>query len=274
MNSRFLSTTCTALLALLASAVHATDYKPWYGRVLQLETQADVCFQMFDHVDSHHSSGSRKEFDTFIDLGASMALWEDMAAELEVIALQSRNQSFGMDAIRLTGRYRWLNDIVGDPVSLSTGVTVSTIFPAARRNIATFDHGGIACEAHLAIGREVSCMQFWTSRAWGVFGIGVADVGSPWLRANLAWEHNWWDRHRIELFSDSIWGLGGDQMDLPYFHGYGPIQYQAVDVGARYYYQADYGIVFSLGYGYRIFARNCPQNVNFVLLRLEYPLSL
>lgn len=263
---------CGCFIGIAATA-SATDYKPWYGRVLELDARAEVLMQAFEHVDSHHCSGKRREFDTFVDLSASMAVWEGIAAELEVIALQSRHQSFGMDAIRFTGRYQWLNDVVGDPVSLSTGVTVSSIFPPARKNVATFDHGGVACEAHVAVGREMSCMQYWTSRAWGVFAAGIADVGSPWLRGNIGWEHNWCNTHYFELSADSIWGLGGDELNLCYFYGYGSIQYQAIDLEVRYSYQCDFGPLLSAGYGYRVYARNAPQNVNFVLLRVEWPLS-
>lgn len=250
----------------------ATDYKPWYGRVLELDLSADVLMQAFTHVDSHHSSGKHPEFDTFIDAAASSAIWESIAAELEVIAAETRYQSFGMDAVRLTGRYRWFNDIVGDPISLSTGVTLSTIFKPARRNIATFDHGGMAAEGHIAVGKEFSREELWTSRAWGVFGMGIADVGSPWLRFNAAWEHNWCDRHQLELFTDTVWGLGQNQLNLHNFHGYGSVNYQAIDLGVRYHRQFDYGLILSLGYAYRVYSRNCPQEVNLISIKVFYPL--
>lgn len=263
-----------AFCLLAVVAVDAVDYKPWFGRVFEVNTRADIIMQAYNHVDAHHSSGKRNEFDTFFDLSASMAVWETIAAELEVIALQSRHQSFGMDAIRFTGRYLWMNDVIGDPFSITTGVTLSAIFPPARKNIATFDHGGFAGEAHVAVGREVSCMQFWTSRLWGVFAVGLADVGSPWLRGNIAWEHNWWDRHRVELFADTIWGFGGDNLNLYDFDGYGSVQYQAVDLGVRYGYQWDNGLRLSLGYAYRVYGRNSPVNVNFALVRFDLPLPI
>lgn len=261
---------------------YAIDYKPWYGRVYEIDTAVDIRFQLFDRVDSHqsshhdllHVSNKRKELDTFIALNAGTALDQDRAVELEVIGLQSRKQSFGMDAVRLSGRYRFLNDIVGDPVSLSTGLTVSTIFPNARKNIATFDHGGVALEGHLSVGREMSSGPLWTSRAYGVFAVGIADVGSPWLRANASLEHNFCDRHRLELFAESIWGLGGNHLNLYRFRGYGSVNYQAVDLCSKYVFQADYGVLFSLGGGYRLYARNCPKNACFILLRLDYPLNL
>lgn len=270
------------IIALVMSAndVYATDYKPWYGRVFELNTAADIRFQLFNHVNthdhfrdnSHHGLNTRKELDTFIDLSASMALDQDIALQLEVIGLQSKLHSFRMDAIRLTPRYRLLNDIVGDPVSLSLGMTLSSIFSGVRKNIATFDHGGMAAEAHISIGREISCMQFWTSRTWGVLGVGIADVGSPWLRANFSYEHNFLDTHRLRIFTESLFGFGSDNLNQFRFHGYGSIDYQAIDLGVRYTYQADYGVLFSCGYGYRVYARNCPENVNFILFRLDYPL--
>jgi len=273
MKSRVLGVLFSISFSLyLSENALATDYKPWYGRVLEIDTSVDVFMQAFSHVDTNCGSGKRLEFDTFVDLDASLAVWDGIAAELEVILAETRQHSFDMDAVRLTGRYQWFNDIVGDPVSLSTGLTLSTIFPPVRRNIATFDHGGCAAEAHVAIGKEVSCMQYWTSRAWGVVGMGIADVGSPWIRGNLAWEHNWYDRHVIEIFSDSIWGLGNNHMNLYNFHGYGSVDYQAVDVGTRYSFQFDNGLVLSAGYGCRVYARNCPSNVNFIILKVFYPL--
>ncbi|MEI8125251.1 MAG: hypothetical protein WCG42_05815 [Parachlamydiaceae bacterium] len=262
----------TAILCLFAGlTLHATDYRPWYGPVLEVDLGADCLMQAFSHVNTQCGSKKLQEFDTFLDLSASLAVWESIAAELEVIAAETKQQSFGMDAIRLTGRYRWFNDIVGDPISLSTGVTFSTIFPAVRRNIAAFDHGGVAAEAHASIGKEWSCMQFWTSRIWGVCGVGIADVGSPWLRANFSWEHNWWNRHRLEIFTESIWGFGQNKLNPYHFHGYGSVQYQAIDLGFRYFYQFDYGVVVSGGYGYRVYAQNSPENVNLITLKLVYP---
>lgn len=261
-------------LSVISCSLLATELKPWFGRLFEIEARGDCLMQAFARVDTEKGSVKRHEFDAFFNLGASAAIWETIAAQIEVIAMETRHRS-GMNAVRLTGRYRWSNDIVGDPVSLTTGVTLSKIFRAARRNIATFDHGGVACEGHIAVGKEIPCRQFWTSRTWAVFGIGIADVGSPWLRGNLAWEHNWWDRHQVKLLAESIWGLGGNNLNLSHrFRGYGSIRYQAVDLSARYSYQFDNGLTVGIAYGYRVYAKNCPENVNLILLRVCYPFGL
>jgi len=91
------------------------------------------------------------------------------------------------------------------------------------------------------------------------------------LRANFSWEHNWWNRHRLEIFTESIWGFGQNKLNPYHFHGYGSVQYQAIDLGFRYFYQFDYGVVVSGGYGYRVYAQNSPENVNLITLKLVYP---
>lgn len=266
---------CLAAISLLTVQLAATELKPWHGRIYDLDVRGNCLLQQFQKVDTECGAVKRPEFDSFYHLSALIVAAESMTAEMEISVLETRHQSFGLDAARLTGRYFLLNDVVGDPVSATAGLTVSQIFKAAKHSIATFDHGGIACEAHFAVGKELSCEQFWTSRAWGVLAVGVADVGSPWLRANVAWERNWWERHHVEVFADSVWGLGNDNLKFCRdFRGYGSINYQAVDIGLRYGLRLDNDTLLSLGYAYRAYGRNCPRDVNLLLLKVCYPLGL
>ena len=261
-----------ALFLTCIFPLYSTDYKPWYGRVLELDTTLDVTLQEFSSVNTPEKNVHRNEFDAFINLDTSLTVWEGIAAELEIIAAATKQHNFGMDAIRLTGRYRFLNDIVADSLSLSSGITFSTIFADARKNIATFDHGGVAVEGHLAFGKEYSTEQLWTYRGFGVIGFGVADVGSPWIRAHLGMGSNLLDRHQFELNAESIFGLGQNELNVNHFQGYGSVNYQAVDLNMRYSYQLDNGLILSAGYGYRVFAKNAPAQANFILFKLFYPL--
>lgn len=262
--------------SFLAIGLEATDFKPWYGTIYSLDLHAYCLLQQFETLDTGCGSAKRPEFDAFYDLSALMVVKEDITVEAEISALDSRHRLLGLSTFRLTGRYFWLNDVIGDPVSIATGMTVSKIFHAARRNIATFDHGGIACEGHVAVGKELSsCEEFWISRAWGVLGVGVADVGSPWLRANLAWERNWWELHRLKIFTETLWGFGNNNLNVhPSFRGYGSIHYQTVEVGLRYGYRLDNEALLSIGYAYRVYGHNCPRNANHLQLEVCYPFGL
>jgi hypothetical protein len=256
------------------STIDAVERRPWFGRDLEIEGRASTLVQAYHSVDTTHGSTARPAGDVFISLSASTAC-QNLAGELELIAADTRHRSFGMDSISLTGRYLWLNDVIGDPVSLTTGATLAKVFKPARRDLGTFHQGGIECEVHAAVGKEFSCQQFWMSRIWGVIGFGFADIGSAWLRANLAWERNWWERHQLRAFVHTLWGLGHNSLNLEIpFRGYGPIRHQSVDTGMRYRYAFDNGFAISLEYAYRVFASNCPQHVNLIMLRLYYPFGL
>lgn len=263
-------TSCLFSLPLIG-----TDLKPWYGNLYSIDLEGTCRLQQFQKISTKCGTIKRPEFDAFYDFSALMVVKEDLTAEIEISALDSRQRLFGFDAFRLTGKYFWLSDVTGDPVSLATGITLSKIFSAARRNIATFDHGGIACEAHVAIGKELSCEQFWTSRTWAVLGLGIADVGLPWLRANLVWERNWWEIHQLKIFAKSLWGFGQRDLNLKCsFQGYGSINYQTIDVGFCYGLRLDNDALLSVAYAYRVYGKNCPINANSLQLEIHYPFGL
>lgn len=260
---------------LIATAsLAATDYRPWFGNTLEIETCAACQLQGYRKVSTGEGTKHHPAIDLFFDLSAATS-FDFLAAELEAVATDTRYRRFGMDCIKLTGRYRWLNDIVGDPVSLVTGLSIAQVFKPGLRNLSSFHHGGIECEAHVAVGRERSFMQYWFSRYWAVLGVGIADMGYPWIRGDYAWEYNFCEKHILRLFANSLWGLGYHHLHhVNHFHGYGSIRHQSIDLGARYSFLFNWGGTLSLEYAYRVFARNCPKGVNIAYLSLCYPFGL
>lgn len=262
------------VLFVLTQAACGVELHPWIPRVLEIETYASSQLQAYQSIKSSNRSRRKPACNLFFAIGAASA-YEDFAAEAEAIASDSQYCDFGMDSIQITGRYRWFNDIVADPVSLVSGLTVSQVFKPGLRNLSSFHHGGIECEALLAIGRESSCGQFWVSRWWGLAGVGLADMGYPWIRANINWERNFGDAHQIRLFANTLWGLGPHRLKLyAPFRGYGSIRHQSVDVGVDYRCHYQWGGGTSLEYAYRVFARNCPTGVNTLLVSFWYPFGL
>lgn len=259
---------------MICHSLYATELFPWYGQELEIETRAACQLQAYQSVSTGHHSTGHSACDLFFDMSA-ISSYNDFAGELEVVTSDTRYRSFGMDCIKLTGRYRWMNDIVADPISLVSGVSISQVFKPGLRNLSSFHHGGIEGEFHLAAGKEHSFMQFWTSRYWGVVGVGVADTGYPWIRGNVAWEHNYRDLHQIRLFVNSLWGLGRKSLCLHDFRGYGPIRHQLIDIGLRYSrFLTCNGMTISFEYAFRLFARNCPKDVNSLYVSVNYPFGL
>ncbi len=253
---------------------HATELSPWYSRYLELQPKATLLYQSYRSVDTVHGFKKHCSDDLFLFLSLSGA-YDIYSLELESTLANTHHRNFGFADIRLTGRYQWLDDEIGDPISLVTSATVAQVFTLARNDISCFYHGGIETEFDLSIGSEVICQQFWLSRIWGVAGFGVADIGSPWCRFNIVWDHNWWDIHQLSLFIHTLWGLGGEGLHLNrHFRGYGPIHHQSVDLGIEYTYQFENGAIAGINYMRRLYALNCPRCVNFCSLSLLFPFGL
>lgn len=265
-----------AIIAFLILGVPlgATDLKPWFGNTLEIDAQAACQFYIYHLIDDWHKTQHRNSCDALYDISASTS-YNDLAGEIEAVTSSTHYCSFGMDSIKLTGRLRLLNDIVADPLSLVTGVSISQVFKPGLRNLSSFHHGGIECEGTLAAGKEFSLMQYWISRWWTVFGVGVADMGYPWIRGNLSWEHNFCEKIHLNLFANSLWGLGYHQLGrIDHFHGYGSIRHQSIDVGFRVSSFSICGGDVRLEYAYRVFARNCPKGVHIAYASISYPFGL
>jgi hypothetical protein len=253
----------------------ATERKPWYGPELVPQGILDVAVQAFNDVDTKFGSKRYASCDLFVDMGLLLSRTENTSYELELLFADTRHRTFGLDSVKLTGAYLWLDDVIGDPISLSTGVTATSVFKQARHDLAVFHHGGIEGEIFASVGREAVCSNFWTWRWWGVAGVGLGDIGSPWVRGDFHCEWNWWNCDRLDVFLETLWGLGGrDVHSVHHFHGYGPIEHHSVDVGGAYTRVFDYGIELKMQYSFRAYAKNCPENASIVLVHLLYPFSL
>lgn len=278
-------------LILTVSTLSATEYCPWFGPWLEVEGRATARLEAYPSINGHHCHkippndvfahyDGRKNINKsatngFLDLSASMTYPERWSSEVEVVIATTRHCSFGVDSLKFTGRHLFFDDVIGDPLSLSAGVSAIGVFPPFTHDVSVFHHGGIAGEMHIAVGKEFICREFWTSRLWGVGAVGLGDVGSAWLRFDTFFEHNWWDRHHLRLSAKTLWGLGQNRLNLcEHFGGYGPIAHNSVDIGLRYGYFFEFGLTANIEYAYRVYARNCPQDVNILSLNFLYPFGL
>lgn len=272
-----------AILLMVPTWVSSTDLSPWLTKDFEIQPRASVLFQNYPRIqrpdhDIHHKGSDR--FYTLGVAGTFCLPYKDaflcgLSAELEMTIADTHRQHPGVDNFRLTGRYRILDDVADDdPITLTTGVTVTQAFRNSVHDISSFHHGIIEGEWHIAAGIETPYHEFWKTHTWAVFGVGTADVGSPWLRGDLIWEYNWCDEHQLRLFAHSLWGLGGNNLPRHHFSGYGPINHQSVDLGVRYLHVFENYATLSVEYARRVYAHNFPEAANLVLLSLMYPFSL
>lgn len=275
MNLSFATTSlskiCITLgLIFFSIPLFAIDLKPWYPDPLILEGLLDYRFQWYHSVDAPSKHGHYSSNDHFVD-GSLMFVYDPFSYQLEAEWADTKKRNFDWDHICFTGRYLWLDDNIGDPISLSTGLTLSRAWREAVNDISSFHHGKNELFLHMAFGKQKIEGSAWLSRWWGVFGIGTADRWTPWIVANAAYEWNQCEPHRFRLYINSLWGCGSRKLKVHDFGGYGPINHRSIDIGLRYSYQLDYYGLLSLDYAHRVYAHNFPDNANIATLCYIYP---
>lgn len=276
------------LLLCLPSLLLSTELKPWLSKFAEIQSRATYLYQTYPLLASTERNKHYSSHDYFATLSLAVSpyaglgplgpWWTGLPIEIELEATCSdtHRHHWCFDNIRLTGRYRWLDDISGeDPVTLTTGLTLTQAWTLALKDPSSFHHGRTEAEAHVSIGKEISFMEYWVSRGWGVLGIGIAERGSPWIRLDADWEHNFWECHYFRVFAHTLWGLGSHHLRAPpAFDGYGDVNHQSIDLGLRYTFVLDVWGDLILEYSYRVYSRNFPKAANLYLVSYHYPFGI
>lgn len=257
------------IFLLLIASLSATEKSPWLGNYLEVESRATYHLYTYDKVASTHHHFHKSDTAHFLTLSTAVS-GQRWAGEIETTLANTDHQRPALDNFRLTARYRLTNDILGDLLTITPGITYTQAFKHSVHDISSFHHGRNELDAFLAFGKECSQDGFWTKRCWSVLGCGIAERGSPWLYADLYLEKNCWDIHQLQIFVKTLWGLGNSSLKKHNFDGYGPVRHQSVDVGLRYFHFFSKDLIASLGFAHRFHAKNFPAHANIILISLEY----
>jgi hypothetical protein len=247
---------------ILPTVLSAADLAPWSGVDLELHPRIVNVVQTYP---------SHTNYFLGMGLEASYDVWQ---LDVEVNSAITKHRGYSFDDFRLTGRYRWMDDVIGDPVSIYTGITYVYATHHSLRDPNLFHHGTAEGEVHVALGKEFDHRDRWITRFWGVGVVGIANQGSPWVRAEVAFERNWCDQHVVAVFLDTLWGLGNRSLHTHHFHGYGSVRHRSIDVGAQYKWRTIYDSVLTFGYAYRPYACNFPKHVNTFMVQWMIPYGL
>lgn len=264
-----------AFLFISGYSVHATEYQPWLGNYYEFELLSNLKYQGSGWLASGSHLKKYTANNVFLNLSLSNAIPDPSCGiEFEVTEARTRIQHGEIDHLKLTGRYLWQDDVAGDPMSLITGVSYIQAFKKSLKDVNSFHHGLYNTEFFVSFGKENPDEWLWGSRWWGIFALGIAEQGSPWLRFNLDYDKRLFEKHEMSLFVHSLWGFGHKRLQLHNFQGYGPIKHQSIDLGMRYTYLLEYYGSASVEYSYRVYAHNFPSYVHCVLAQILYTFGL
>ena len=261
------------LFSVFFTYLHSTETSPWLGNPYEFEWRNSLCVQNYSRLNINSHSSKSHQTDYFFNSSLCNSI-PYLGAEIECLLAKTKEQRGDVDSLKLTGRYVFQDDIAGDPISLVTGVSLTKAFWPSLRDISSFHHGLGEVELFLSFGKERSQCNFWIFRWWGLAGIGVAERGSPWLRAELKAAMSFRERHELELGCLSLFGLGRKSLRKHDFKGYGSIHHQSVDLALRYTYLIDFVGNFNVEYSYRVYAYNFPARVNRVKAQFLFTFSL
>ena len=262
-------------LLILAQTAFATELAPWIGKDKLIEITPCYTYGYYPRINLDGTNRPRSTHYHVSGISVAISPFPDWSVEAESTAASSDRRGYALEDYRITARYLVYNDVIGDPVSLYIGTTVKKATRAGQRDRSTLHHGEMNYEGHVAIGKEFICRQFWTSRLWNAWTVGIANRGSVWVHNILAFDINCWDVSQMGVYLKGYFGGGNTPLTLtPSFHGYGNIRYRAVEWGA--YYKREVGDigVLSISYTQRPWARNFPTHAHLFTLSLIIPYNL
>lgn len=237
-----------------------TLHLPWLETYLQPEVRASFRYLAYEHSSNNY----------FFDASASLTATPTFSVELEAELAKTSRQTWGVDHLKATGRYVLWDDIAGDPLSVTLGLSLIQAFQPSLRDISSFHHGISEAELFLSFGKETAQGEEWVRRWWGFGAIGIASRGFPWYRGRLSYEWRIRQLFELAIFADGLKGAGFKKLHRHHFKGYGAIDHRSVDLGLRLTYLIPFFGSFYVEYAYRPYAQNFPKRANIVTAQLHY----
>jgi hypothetical protein len=239
------------------------DHQPWFGDIYQFYFTSKYAYSTYSSVDDSVKPLGHRSHDHLLYFGLDLPVSTEWSFDTDLHFVDTPRQSFSFSSMAFQGRYLWLDDIVGDPVTLTTGLSTRYVSSKSLRDVSCPFHGDLGFEGTLAIGKESAERENWRFRVWALSGLGCANVGSPWIRGLFAFESNIQARHKLGVFTELNQGFGPKKkVDIDHFYGYGKIRYRWVDL--RFRYGVKMGTYGTLRFEYqrRLVAKRAPQDVN------------
>lgn len=259
------------LFPLMASAL---EVQPWFGDCLEFHFLGSYAYSFFEKV-QNGTPQLRSTFQSNVGyVGLDFSPTPEWSIDTDIQVADTTQEKFNFRSVALQARYLWLDDIVGDRVSLATGGNARFTNSASLHDVSCPYHANFDFELNFSIGKEFDVSDSWAWRVWGFGAVGHANRGSPWVRGIVALETNYDDQHKLGFYADGSNGYGRHtHVLIDDFNGYAKIRQKSIDLGVRYGYRI--GVYGTLRFEYvrRVLAKSCPEQVNSFIFSYLLPFS-
>ncbi len=251
------------------------EVQPWFGDCLEFHFLGSYAYSFFNKVE-HGVPQLNYTFQSNVGyLGLDFSPTPEWSVDTDLQVAATSKEDFNFRSIALQGRYLWLDDIIGDRISLATGANVRFTNTASLRDVSCPSHANFDFELNFAFGKEFDVSSYWAWRFWGYGAVGHANRGSPWVRAILALETNYDDQHKFAFLASGSNGYGRHTtIFINDFNGYAKVRQKSIDLAFRYGYRIGVWGTLRFEYARRVLAKSCPEQVNSFLFSYLLPFSL
>ena len=262
------------LLFFLPIWIFSLEIQPWFGDVYEFHFLGGYAYSRFRKVEGAVDQLTSAFNSNVLFTGLDFSFSPEWSADIDLQLADTTEQSFGFRTVGGQVRYLWMDDIIGDPISLATGANARFVSSNSLRDVSCPYHGNVDVEFNLSLGKEFDAFQFWRYRLWGFGVVGIANRGSPWIRGGAFIEANLDDIHKFAIFLLGSHGYGRQtSININDFFGYAKIRQKSIDIGARYGYRMGVWGTLRFEYIRRVKARLCPENVNNFIISYLVPFS-
>ena len=262
-------------LVLLPLTLCALDKEPWLGNLWEFELDTAYTYSRYSKVANAKKPLKHSSNDQLIYVDFAVSPTPNSQVDIDLELANTPRRPWGFQSSGIQYRTLWLDDVIGDPVSLTTGVSLRGVNHHSLQDVSCPYHSYLNAEINVSVGKETEAVPFWNTRTFLFAALGMANRGAPWARARLAFEKNDQDRHQWELFAEGYVGFGHHRsVDIGHFDGYASIRHRSLDLGSAYRHRFTIWGTISFEYACRIYARSFPEKVNFFTVRYQLPFSL
>ncbi len=260
-------------LAVFASA-HSLEYKPWLGEVYEFHFLPKYAYSFYSSVEGSLQPLGSTSNDNLLYFGLEFPFTPEWSVDADLEFVDTPRQSFSFRSTALQLRYLWLDDIVGDSVSLTTGANIRVVSPRSLHDVSCPYYGNTDFQVNISIGKEYDQIEFWRLRLWGFGSVGIANRGSPWFEGKIGFDGNYDERHKWGIYVLGQHGFGRkNYVNIDHFHGYASIRNKFIDIGFFYGYKFRVYGTLKAEYDRRVLAKRCPQRVNTFIVSYSLPFS-
>jgi hypothetical protein len=249
--------------------------QPWFGDIYEFHLLSSYSYSRFTKVQGGRPPLAHPFNVNLLYFGLDFSSSPEWAIDADVQFADTTQQNFNFRTVAIQARYLWLDDIIGDKLSLATGANIRFTPSYALHDISCPSRANADFEVNFSFGKEFAASESWLFRLWGFGAVGHANQGSPWVRATVAIETNYDDQHKFALYAYGDNGYGRHtHVHVNHFDGYARVRCKSIDVGFRYGYRIGVWGTLRFEYARRLLAKAYPSQVNTWAFSYLLPFSL